>query len=287
MTLIDRRGFLSTSRAVVAGAAFGLAPSGKTIHAGENRSKLKKAVKYHMIKDDKLSVVDKFKLLQDLGFDGVEIHRREKTDPKQFVKAREKTGLPIHGALNSSNPDLAGALDLAKLYGATSVLYVAGRVNEKKRYDVNYKETQEIIRAAIGYAEKTGIKILVENVWNNFLLSPLEMAQYIDELDSDAVGVYFDVGNVVRFGWPDQWIRILGKRIGKLDIKEYSRKKQRDEGLWKGFQVELGEGDCNWPEVRKALAEIAYTGWATAEVGGGDRDRLADIAQRMDKVLDL
>jgi hexulose-6-phosphate isomerase len=128
---------------------------------------------------------------------------------------------------------------------------------------------------------------LIENVWNNFLLSPLEAARYVDEFDADSVGWYFDVGNVVRFGWPDQWIRILGQRIGKLDIKEYSREKQKNEGLWKGFQVEIGEGDCDWPAVRKALLEIEYHGWATAEVRGGDRTRLQEIAERMDRVLDL
>ena len=124
-------------------------------------------------------------------------------------------------------------------------------------------------------------------MWNGFLLSPLEMARYIDEFDSDHVGAYFDVGNVVWFGWPAHWIRILGKRIGKLDIKEYSRKKQNDEGLWKGFDVKIGDADCDWPEVRQALAEIGFSGWATAEVGGGGRERMQDIAERMDRVLDL
>jgi L-ribulose-5-phosphate 3-epimerase len=138
------------------------------------------------------------------------------------------------------------------------------------------------------YAEQQGIKLLVENVWNNFLLSPLEMARFVDEFDSPAIGCYFDIGNVVRFGWPEHWIRILGPRIVKLDIKEYSREKQLNEGLWKGFDVEIGEGDCNWPAVRAALADIDYTsGWATAEVPGGDRKRLADIARRMDDVLQL
>ena len=114
------------------------------------------------------------------------------------------------------------------------------------------------------------------------------MARFIDEMQNPTVGVYFDVGNVVRFGWPDQWIRILGNRIVKLDIKEYSRKKQNDEGLRKGFNVEIGEGDCDWPAVRQSLADVGYTsGWATAEVSGGDRQRLADIAERMNKVLQL
>ena len=168
------------------------------------------------------------------------------------------------------------------------MLVVAGRVTKDVGYAQNYKKTQQIIRKAIPDAEKHGIKILVENVWNNFLLSPLEMAKYIDEFDSPFVGAYFDVGNVVRFGFPDQWIRILGKRIGKLDIKEYSRKLQSDEGLWKGFGVEIGDGDSDYKSVRAALKEIGYNdGWATAEVKGGDQKRLQFIADRMDRELGL
>ncbi len=129
--------------------------------------------------------------------------------------------------------------------------------------------------------------LLLENVWNNFLLSPMEMARYVDELDSEWLGVYFDVGNVVRIGWPEQWIRVLGSRIKKLDIKEYSRDKQNNEGLWKGFNVKIGEGSVDWAAVRRELAAIDYAGWATAEVSGGDRDRLADVSTRMDRVLAL
>jgi len=282
--LLDRRVFLKAAGAAAAlpTALGGLAP------AGQFSGRIKKAVKFHMIDED-LSVTDKFKLLEDLGFDGVEIVRRKGPDPAEAVKARETTGLPIHGITNSSDPDITGAVDLAKLYGATSVLLVAGRVNEETPYDENYRVVQERIRQALPYAEKQQIKLLVENVWNNFLLSPLEMARFVDELESPWAGVYFDVGNVVRIGWPEHWIRILGKQIGKLDIKEYSRTKQFNEGARKGFDVEIGdpEGDCGWPAVRQALLEIDYRGWATAEVPGGDRQRLANIAERMDRVLDL
>lgn len=160
-------------------------------------------------------------------------------------------------------------------------------MNESKAYDVNYREWSARLKEQAPYAESQGISLLVENVWNNFLLSPLEMARFIDEIESPAVGVYFDPGNVVRFGWPDQWIRILGNRIRKLDVKDYSRELQRTTGLHAGFQVEIGEGDVNYPAVRAALAEIGFKGWATAEVRGGDRDRLADIARRMDAALGL
>jgi len=251
----------------------------------EDSPRIKKAIKFHMIKEE-LSVLDKFKLLKDLGLDGTEIHVTSKVDRREIRRAIDKTGVVVHGFLNSDKPDLIHAIDSAKYYGGSSVLVVAGRVDASHPYDEVYQQQQDRIRKALPYAEKHGIQLLVENVWNGFLLSPLEMARFIDECESSAIGVYFDVGNVVRFGWPDQWIRILGKRIAKLDIKEYSRAKQINEGLRKGFEVEIGEGDCDWPAVRKALNEIGYTsGWATAEVPGGDRNRIAEIAQRMNEVL--
>lgn len=247
--------------------------------------RIKKAVKFHMIKEE-MSVLDKFKLLKDVGLDGTEIHVTSKVDRNEVRRAIDKTGVVVHGFLNSDKPDLIHAIDSAKYYGGSSVLVVAGRVDASHPYDEVYRQQQSRILKALPYAEKHNIKLLIENVWNGFLLSPLEMARFIDELDSPAVGAYFDVGNVVRFGWPDHWIRILGKRIAKLDIKEYSRAKQMNEGLRKGFEVEIGEGDCDWPAVRKALNEIGYTsGWATAEVPGGDRNRIAEIAKRMNEVL--
>ncbi len=274
-----RRGFLASSA-----AAF-LAARAASASSRSSASRIRKAVKFHMIRE-RLSVLDKFKLLKDLGFAGTEIHVTTKVDREEVRRAVEATGVVVHGFLNSTRPDLKHAIDSARFYGATSVLVVPGKVDKQHPYEQVYRQQQARLRAALPYAERHGIKLLVENVWNNFLLSPLEMARFIDELESPAVGVYFDVGNVVYIGWPEQWIRVLDKRIGKLDIKEYSRKKQFDEGMRKGFDVKLGEGDCDWPAVRQALRDIGYTsGWATAEVRGGDRKRLAEIAERMDRVL--
>ncbi len=151
----------------------------------------------------------------------------------------------------------------------------------------NYNETQAIIRKAIDHAEKQQVMILLENVWASFLIEPLSMARYIDELDSPMVGSYFDVGNVVRWGWPQHWIEVLGKRVKKLDIKEYDLKVAMNEGMRKGFDKPLGEGSIDWAKVREQLAAINYQGWATAEVRGGDQERLSDIASQMDRVLDL
>ena len=281
---MTRREFTRAAGVVAAGAA--LASASGQAAAGQFTGRIKKAVKWPMIAGD-MSVLDKFKLLKELGYDGVEIRVQDNVPADEAAAAIKETGLPVHGVVLGSVNGIEGAVDLAKAYGATSVLLVAGRVNEKSPYAQNYEETQATIRAAIPYAKDQQIKLLVENVWNNFLLSPLEMRDYIDELDSEWVGVYFDVGNVVRFGWPEHWIPVLGERIGKLDIKEYSRDKQNNEGLWKGFNVKIGEGSVDWAAVRTELEKMGYSGWATAEVSGGDRERLADIADRMNKVLDL
>ncbi|MEW4531067.1 sugar phosphate isomerase/epimerase family protein [Maioricimonas sp. JC845] len=284
---VSRRDFLSASLTTAAAATIAGVPAATS--AGEFTGKIRKAVKYHMIQAPELSVVEKFRMLRELGYDGVEIATRDKVNNNrdEVLAARDEVGLPIHGVVNSSRPDIRSAVDLSKQYGGTSVLVVAGRVNKQMPYDENYREWSARIREAAPYAEEQGIQLLVENVWNGFLLSPLEMARFIDEIDSPAVGVYFDCGNVVRFGWPEQWIRILGDRIVKLDIKEYSRDLQKNAGLWKGFNVEIGDGDVDYPAVREALTEIAYSGWATAEVKGGGRERLAEIARRMDEALSL
>ena len=160
-------------------------------------------------------------------------------------------------------------------------------MNDKVRYDEAYERSQAEIRKLLPIAEKTGIKIAIENVWNNFLISPMEAARYIDEFDSEMIGWYFDVGNIIRYGWADQWVRILGKRIIKIDVKEYSRKKQKEEGIWAGFQVKLGQGDSDWASVNKALREVGYQGWGSAEVPGGDRTRLREISENMDKIYAL
>lgn len=284
--LATRRDFLKQAGL----ASVGIVALSQTLEAVETKQpRFKKAVKYHMITDKSLSIAEKFHLLKEIGFDGVELRTKD-PDAKhldELLKARDEANLPIHGVVNSNSPDIKTAIDLSKTLGGTSVLVVAGRVTKDISYDANYREWSARLKEFAPYAEEQGIQLLVENVWNNFLLSPLEMARFIDEIESPNVGVYFDIGNVVRFGYPDQWVRILGDRIGKLDVKEYSRQLQQDEGLWKGFNVEIGDGDSDYPAVIDALEEINFTGWATAEVKGGGRERLQEIAQRMNRALEM
>jgi L-ribulose-5-phosphate 3-epimerase len=297
----DRRTFLKTTAAAIATSAIAGANQSHLLAQESTPVTLKKAVKFGMVQG-KLSVMEKFQLLKDIGFDGVEFSAPNGYDTNEVLAARDKTGLPIHGVVDSvhwkdslSDPDpavrqrgldgLKSAIRTAKVYGATSVLLVPAVVSKEVAYHDAYERSHAAIKQAIPLAEENGIRILFENVWNNFLLSPVEMVRYIDEFESPVVGSYFDVGNVVRYGWPEHWIKALGKRIVKLDIKEYSRKLQMDQGPWKGFGVKIGDGDCDWPAVMKALSEVGYSGWATAEVSGGEKARLTEIHDRMSKAF--
>ncbi|MDX2248341.1 MAG: sugar phosphate isomerase/epimerase family protein [Bacteroidia bacterium] len=297
---MNRKTFIQYTAGAVAGMS--LLP-GALGHAGkimaDDRPLIKKSLKFGMVEED-ISLMDKFKLLKDLGFDGVEMDSPNDLDRKEILKARDKTGLEIPGVVNSlhwkmplSDPDPAvraqcvesmkTALRDCKAYGGTTVLLVPAVVNQKISYADAYQRSQEEIRKILPVAEETGVKIALENVWNNFLLSPMEAARYIDEFNNPIIGWYFDVGNIVRYGWPEHWIKTLGHRIMKIDVKEYSREKERNQGIWEGFKVELTEGDCNWPAVNQALREIGYKGWGSAEVPGGDRKRLQQISELMDK----
>ncbi len=295
---MERRDFLKTTSLTLAATVF----SSDVLRASENNTalKLKKSLKFGMVEEE-LSIMDKFKLLKDIGFDGVELETPNDLPMKEVLKARDATGLLIPGVvcgatwksqLSHRDPAVREAgvnlvrhsLDLCKQYGGTTVLVIPGVVNAETSYRDAYVRSQTEVRKLLPDVEKSGVKIAFENVWNNFLLSPLECARYVDEIGHPMVQWYFDVGNVVRYGWPEHWIEVLDKRILKLDVKEYSRKKQFEEGTGKGFDVELLEGDCNWPVVNAALRKIGYSGWASAEVRGGDRHRLRTISQKMDEI---
>ena len=264
--------------------------------ADQHTGRIYKAVKFGMVGGD-ASLVDKFKLLKDLGFDGVELSSPGGADKQEAGDASRAAGLPIHGMVGSiqwhtrlSDPDpevraksLAGlrtAIIDVHAVGGSAVLLVPGQVNdpEHENHDQVWQRSIVEIRKVLPLASRLGVHVLVENVWNGFCHDPHQLAAYIDEIDSPWVGVYFDIGNVRKFGKPEDWIRILGRRIVKLDVKDWHKTKG-----W----CKIGDGDVDWPRVRQALRDIRYTGWATAEVAGGDRKRLQEIAERMDRALGL
>lgn len=292
---MNRRTFLHTSAAALAATALSRAQE-----APKKRS-LKKAINLGMVSGG-ASVEDRFKMAKDAGFDGLELNRPDAIPLDELVKAKNATGLEIGGLICSthwgkplSSPDpavveagmkgLKLALSDAAELGCTRLLLVPGVVNKQVSYDDCWKRAVENIKRALPDAEKAKCKICIENVWNNFIMDPMSAARFVDEIGSPWVGWHLDLGNLITYGWPEQWVRVLGPRVFNLHIKEFSRKKRDAEGLWKGFGVELGEGDNDWPATVKALDDIGYQGYAIAEVGGGDMTRLKFLSERMSKIL--
>ena len=300
---MHRREFLKTSAGALALAALApgaLAAEEKGPESASPKRAIKKGIMWATV-GVKGSFLEKMKAIKEAGFEGTEMMSH--MDQDEVLRARDASGLTIpsvcgrdHWAKPLSHPDpkvraegleaLKQTLRDAKRYGASSVLLVPAVVSKEIAYNDAYTRSQEEIRKAIPLAEELGVKIACENVWNSFLLSPLEAARYVDEFKSSSVGWHFDVGNIINYGWPEQWIRILGPRIQKLHIKEFSRKKRDNEGLWKGFDAKLLEGDDNWPAVMKAVDDIGYHNWAITEQGGGDTpEGLKDLADRLGKIL--
>src|SRR5688572_19479540 len=170
----------------------------------------------------------------------------------------------------------------AKLWGADTVLLVPAVVDPKTGYSDAYTRSQKVIRERVlPLAKELKIIIGIEEVWNKFLLSPMEFARYVDEFDSPWVRAYFDIGNVVLYGYPQDWIRTLGKRIVKIHLKDFAMDRSNGRFYWKN----PGEGDVEWPEVRKAISEIGFDGFITTEIGGGDAAYLKDVVARLDRFL--
>ncbi len=262
--------------------------------------KYKKAVKWGMVQV-KGSVLEKFKVLKELTFDGVELDAPGGPPVEEILKAKEATGLELPGIVDSvhwgkplSDADaevraagvkgLLEAIQYAHDVGATSVLLVPGVVRGEGTVQQAWDRSIPEIKKVIPKAEELKIDILIENVWNNFLTDPKSTAQFIDDCGSPIVGAYFDVGNAVRYSPPHEWVPVLGKRIKKLDIKDY-KIDPAGKDLGGGFRAKLLEGDVNWPLVMKELKAIGYYGWGTAEIQGGDREWLTDVAARMDKIF--
>jgi L-ribulose-5-phosphate 3-epimerase len=292
---MTRRHFLATT----ASAAFA---AGAFAQDAKKRS-LKKAVNLGMAGAPKdATILDRFKMIKEAGFEGVELNRPDAIPLQELIDARKETGLEFAGIICTthwgkplSHPDekvreqgfkgLELALKEAGELGCDKLLLVPGVVNKDVRYDDCWKRSQELIHKAIPIAEAAKCKIAIENVWNQFIMSPMEAVRFVDEINSPWVGWHLDIGNLITYGWPEQWVRILGPRVLNLHIKEYSRKKRDAEGLWKGFSVELGEGDVGWPAVMQALDEIGYKGYGIAEVAGGDAARLKFLSERMSQLF--
>lgn len=288
---VSRRSFLSSAAMTAAGLTIITMPSRSA--SAQAKSAFPKAVIWGMLPKE-LSDEEKIKLAKSCGFDGIEMPPLPADDhAKELGGLAKKHGVRMHSVIYGgwqapmSHPDPAkidqgkaeieNALRLAKIIGADNILLVPAVVNEEVRYVDAYERSQKNIKTLLPLAKELNVTIAIEEVWNEFLLSPIEFAKYVDEFDDLIVRAYFDVGNVVAFGYPQDWIRTLGKRIVKVHLKDF-KKKERE---W----VNLGDGSVNWPEVRKALGEVGFQGFCTAELGDGDEAYHRDLAGRIDRLL--
>ena len=300
----SRREFLKSSAATVCAAGLSTGALGRTHSAATSDARLEPpsplAIKKGLVFDmlpEKLSYGDRFKLARDVGFEVVQVP----TEPdagkaEEIKKAADSAGIRIDSVMNMDHwkyplsssdraaveKSLAGmrtSLHNAKLWRADVVLLVPAVVDAKTSYRDAWARSQKEIRTLIPLAEELKVVIGIEEVWNRFLLSPLEMAKYIDEFQSPWIKAWFDVGNVVLYGYPQDWIHTLGRRIVKVHLKDFKRKE--DGYAW----VNLGDGDVDWGAVRQAFADVGYSGSVIAELEGGDETYLRDVSGRLDRLL--
>jgi len=246
------------------------------------------------------SVLDKCKAVKEAGFQGIEFIGQ--MDRKEVLDAVKATGLGVADVCTSahwnSHPDAAVrqegferavvALEDAVAYGTDAILLVPGRVSETVAYDECWERSVEGVRKLIPIAEKLKVKICIENVWNNFLLSPLEACRFVDQFNTPYVKFFFDCGNIVLYGWPEQWIKILGDRIYRVHIKEYSREIADKQGRSAGFRAPLTEGDVNWAAVMTLLRNNYQQEWLTTEQGSNRTpEELKDLNGRLDKIIGM
>lgn len=292
---MDRRSFL---RAAATAAAFS-----SSALAAANRLPIKKAVLLGMLPKE-LSYKDRIQLARDVGFEELECPTiRDAAEAEEILAAAKAAGIRIHSVMNSGHwefplssgdaevvaksvDSMETSLRNARLWDADTVLLVPAVVNEQTRYVEAWERSQNQIRKLIPLAKEMKVVIAVENVWNKFLLSPIEFARFVDDFNSPWVRAYFDVGNVVLFGYPQDWIRTLKERIIKLHFKDFRFFRDPESGTRTAEFVPLREGDIDWKEIYRALGEIGFEGTATVEVRGGDRKVLQEISRRVDLILE-
>jgi len=298
MQTVNRGSFLKVT--AVAAAMTTFLPNAR---AASSKRNLRKAIMYSTI-GMRGTVHEKFRAMKEAGFEGVEPMGGMNRD--EVLAAFKATGVQAAGvcchthwqkALSAPEEatrrigleGLLLSLHDAHAYGATSVLLVPGVAREGVTYQQCFERSIAEIKKVIPVAKETGVKISIENVGNNFIMSPEQAVQYLDAMNSEWVGWHFDSGNAGRIGPAERWIQVIGKRIFRIHIKDYNGKPVAS-GARRNARSKLLEGDTNWPAVMKALDNVGYTGWATSEQPGNqaaDVETACDLAQRMDRSFAL
>ncbi|MBK1829640.1 sugar phosphate isomerase/epimerase [Verrucomicrobiaceae bacterium R5-34] len=302
----SRRRFLK--QATVGGLALsslgsqllGAVPEAQANAVASLDGRLFKTLKFGMIKGG--SVLERFQMAKEAGFSGVELNVPG-LPIEEANAASAATGITVDGAVGSSHwairhsdPDpavrakalekLIKGIEETRAVGGSTILLVVGHGKDGSHEEV-WERSIANIKLALPHAAKHGVTIVIENVWNHFCYDHQGdsnqtaelLAKYVDAFQSPFVGLQFDIGNHWKYGSMGDWIRLLGKRIVKLDVKGFSRQKNKFS--------KIGEGDIDFADVRKALVEINYHGWCAAEVGGGDLTRLKEISKNMDQAFGL
>lgn len=292
---VDRRIFLNTLIAGAASIPFTSALDGQS-SARSGRLHNQKGIRINMIPRG-MSMLDGFRMARDAGFTQMEpfatFDAKLAAETKQ---ASETAGIHIGSVANpmnwrdplsSNDPELGkksiatqtAALRNAHLWGAEATLVIPGVVTPSVTYRDAWTNSRKRIEQLIPVAEKLGVVMAFEETANQskFLLSPLEMARYIDDFKSPHVRAYFDTGNVMPVGYPQDWIHTLGHRIVKVHLKDYDPKTRKF--------VDLGDGTVDWAAVRQAFIDIGYEGTFTAELKAGGPAYLRDLSARIDRLL--
>lgn len=292
MIRFTRRGFLSSVTAAPFAAA-----------AAPTRLPIQEAVEFSMLPTS-LGILERFQLARDSGFEEIECPTTpEQSKAEEMLAASKKASLRIHSVMNSehwrsplssadpavvekSMEGMRTSLRNAKLWGADTVLLVPAVVNPETTYAQAWERSQRQIRTLIPLAAELKVIIGIEDVGNKFLLSPLEFARYVDDFQSPWIRAYFDVGNIVSYAYPQDWIRTLGKRIVKLHFKDWANRTNPTIRKRVPEYVPLLEGDIDWKAVHAALGDIGYRGTATVELPAGDSEYLKEVKRRFDRILD-
>jgi hexulose-6-phosphate isomerase len=262
----------------------------------------------------KMPLEECFRKAKDAGFDAIEIPAGGEigvdTDPevvRRLGDAARRAGVAIASfwvsqplsanPLNSPDPAVRAKgveavrklIDYAVLLGAGAMLVVPGRLGSGAKFQYGYQDTWDRVsaemRKLVPFAAKARVILTPENVWNKFLVSPLEMRAFVDQFKSPWVGVHFDTGNIMQWGYPQDWILTLGPRIKRVHVKDYKLSSRAEQGRF----VDLLEGDVDWKETMAALVQVGYRGFISPEIGYDPRDpdQLKKVSLALDKILAL
>ena len=259
-----------------------------------------------------MSRAECFAQAKSAGFDAIEMSVGadfpldiSHDDARRMADDAEKAGIriatiwvsdPLHqNPLNAADPAVRArgveairkAISIATDMRCGALLLYAVRLGNGPRLEFGSQETWDRYTAeltkVVPDAERAKVLLDPENVWNKFLLSPLEMRSFVDQFHNPWVGTHFDTGNVMQYGYPEDWILTLGQRIKRVHFKDFKLASRGEAARF----CDLLQGDVNWKAVMAALVKVGYKGFLSPEIGRDPRqtDQLKQVSAALDKIL--